>query len=159
MGKRRFSLSLFIASLFPHPQKPLRTQAIFFTLRCSSLLPKGVGERRFALSLSLFIASLFSLPPETPENSGYFFTMGCSSLLPKGVGERRLPLSLHRFSIPPSPRNASELRLFFFTLGCSSLQKSPPFVWLTFGKRRYHFDATECLQTPHLSLSFCLCTF
>ena len=129
---------------------------------CSSLLPKGVGERRFALSL--FFASLFPLPPETPENSGYFFPNGAllfflrgwgrgdspslsfsllSSPLPQkrlrtqaifftmglfsssygGGGEEIRPLPLFRFSLPPSPRNAWELRLFFSQWGSSLLPK------------------------------------
>ena len=57
------SLSLFIASLSPLPLETPANSGYFFTLGCSSLLPKRVGERIFPLSLYRF-----SLPP-SPRNA------------------------------------------------------------------------------------------
>ena len=48
------SLSLFIASLFSLPPETPENSGYFFILGCSSVLPKGVGERKFALSVYCF---------------------------------------------------------------------------------------------------------
>ena len=116
---REDSLSLFLSFLYyPFPQKRLRTQAIFFTMGCSSLLPKRVGERRFALSLSFSLLSS-SLPQKRLRTQAIFSQWG-SSLLPKGVGERRFALSLFFASLflltPETPQNSG----YFFTMGLFS---------------------------------------
>ena len=48
------SLSLFIFSLFTLPPETPENSGYFFILGCSSVLPKGVGERKFALSVYCF---------------------------------------------------------------------------------------------------------
>lgn len=53
VGERRFPLCVFIASLSSLPPETPENSGYFFTMRCSSLLPKWVGVRRFPLSLSL----------------------------------------------------------------------------------------------------------
>ena len=117
---RSLSLSLLYS---PFPQKRLRTQAIFFTMRCSSLLPTGVGERRFPPSLSLppslFFASLFPLRQKRLILRLFFSQWGALLFILRGWG-RGDSLSLFRFSLPPRPETP-DTQAIFFTMGCSSL--------------------------------------
>ena len=125
MGERRFSLSLslFIASLFPLPPETLENSGYFFTMGCSSTLPKGVGKSRF-LSLSLWLLSS-PFPQKRLRNRGIFSRWGALLFFLRGWKRENSPsLSLSLLS-SPFPQKHLRTQAIFSTMGYSSLQNPP----------------------------------